>query len=121
MASSDKSPEPTVPYNRRQPPGDPMTMKQHILDKGAAMMQSLKPIKKMNQHVCTFALYNHDMSRQIETHHYVVRLNQDFLQCAVYDTDDSNGRLIGVEYIVSDKIFEALPPDEQKLWHSHAL
>ncbi|KAI6703546.1 hypothetical protein NL676_012682 [Syzygium grande] len=26
----------------------------------------------------------------------------------------------GVEYIVSDKIFEALPPDEQKLWHSHA-
>lgn len=26
----------------------------------------------------------------------------------------------GVEYIVSDKIFETLPPDEQKLWHSHA-
>ncbi|KAK3206690.1 hypothetical protein Dsin_020736 [Dipteronia sinensis] len=53
-------------------------------------MQSLKPIKKMNQHVCTFALYSHDMSRQIETHHYVTRLNQDFHQCAVYDTDDSN-------------------------------
>ncbi|KAK3206701.1 hypothetical protein Dsin_020747 [Dipteronia sinensis] len=120
MASSDKSPEPTVPYNGRQPPGDPMTMQQHILDKGASMMQSLKPIKKMNQHVCTFALYSHDMSRQIETHHYVTRLNQDFLQCAVYDTDDSNGCLIGVEYIVSDKIFEALPQDEQKLWHSHA-
>lgn len=27
---------------------------------------------------------------------------------------------VGVEYIVSDKIFESLPPDEQKLWHSHA-
>lgn len=26
----------------------------------------------------------------------------------------------GVEYIVSDRIFEALPPEEQKLWHSHA-
>lgn len=29
-------------------------------------------------------------------------------------------RCAGVEYIVSDKIFEDLPPDEQKLWHSHA-
>ncbi|KOM53626.1 hypothetical protein LR48_Vigan09g228500 [Vigna angularis] len=28
--------------------------------------------------------------------------------------------LIGVEYIVSDDIFETMPPEEQKLWHSHA-
>lgn len=27
---------------------------------------------------------------------------------------------VGVEYIVSDAIFESLPPEEQKLWHSHA-
>lgn len=77
------------------PPGMAMSMEQHMLDKGAQMMQSLKPIKEMNQHVCTFALYSDDMSRQIETHHYVTRLNQDFLQCAVYDSDDSRGRLIG--------------------------
>ena len=25
-----------------------------------------------------------------------------------------------MEYIVSDTIFEGLPPDEQRLWHSHA-
>lgn len=25
----------------------------------------------------------------------------------------------GVEYIISDTIFEKLPPEEQKLWHSH--
>ncbi|WCJ27280.1 hypothetical protein M5689_009039 [Euphorbia peplus] len=102
------------------PPGEPMSMGQHMLDKGAQMLQNLKPIKQISQHVCTFAIYSHDMSRQIETHHFITRLNQDFLQCAVYDSDDSTGRLIGVEYIVSDKIFETLPPDEQKLWHSHA-
>lgn len=77
------------------PPGQPMSMEQQMLDKGAQMMQFLKPIKQMNQHVCTFALYSDDMTRQIETHHYLTRLNQDFLQCAVYDTDDSYGRLIG--------------------------
>ncbi|OUZ99448.1 Protein of unknown function DUF1264 [Macleaya cordata] len=101
-------------------PGKPLTVGQHMLDKGAAMLQSLKPVKQMQQHVCTFALYSHDMSRQIETHHYITRLNQEFLQCAVYDSDAPTARLIGVEYIVSDRIFEELPPDEQKLWHSHA-
>ncbi|OIS98289.1 PREDICTED: oil body-associated protein 2A-like [Nicotiana attenuata] len=102
------------------PPGKPMSMEQHMLDKGAQMLQSLTPIKQMNQHVCTFAMYSHDMHRQIETHHYVTRLNQDFLQCAVYDSDEPTGRLIGVEYIISDRIFETLPQEEQKLWHSHA-
>ncbi|KAL7590844.1 oil body-associated protein 2A [Lactuca sativa] len=102
------------------PPGKPMSIGTHMLDKGAKMLQSLKPIKQMSQHACTFALYSQDMSRQIETHHYITRINQDFLQCAVYDSDDSSGRLIGVEYIVSDRIFDTLSPDEQKLWHSHA-
>ncbi|KAL3820211.1 hypothetical protein ACJIZ3_006116 [Penstemon smallii] len=102
------------------PPGKPTSMESTMIDKGAKILQSLKPIKQMNQHICTFALYNNDMSRQIETQHYVSRVNQDFLQCAVYDSDDSTGRLIGVEYIVSDRIFENLSPDEQKLWHSHA-
>ncbi|XP_055805288.1 oil body-associated protein 2C-like [Solanum dulcamara] len=107
-------------HGEQIPPGKAMTTEQHILDKGAQMLQSLKPIKQMNQHVCTFALYNHDMNRQIETHHYVTRVNQDFLQSAVYDSDHSTARLIGVEYIVSDRIFETLPKEEQKLWHSHA-
>ncbi|KDP21160.1 hypothetical protein JCGZ_21631 [Jatropha curcas] len=122
MASSDQSPAPTPVKGGDQPnpPGQPMSAEQHMLDKGAQMLQSLKPIKQMSQHVCTFASYSHDMTRQIEIHHYVTRLNQDFLQCAVYDSDDKNGRLIGVEYIVSDRIFESLPPEEQKLWHSHA-
>ncbi|KAJ0581561.1 putative Oil body-associated protein [Helianthus annuus] len=102
------------------PPGKPVSLGSQMLDKGAQMLQSLTPIKQMSQHACTFALYSQDMSRQIETHHFVTRINQDFLQCAVYDSDDSSGRLIGVEYIVSDRIFDTLPPDEQKLWHSHA-
>lgn len=96
MASSDKCPAPTPAKGAEAaPPGQPMTMGQHVVDKGASMLQALTPVKQISQHVCTFALYSHDMHRQIETHHYVSRLNQDFLQCPVYDSDDSNARLIG--------------------------
>lgn len=96
MAAGDETPMGVKASNDQQiPPGKPMSTEQHMLDKGAQMLQSLKPIKQMSQHVCTFALYSHDMNRQIETHHYVTRVNQDFLQCAVYDSDDSKGHLIG--------------------------
>ncbi|GAB2299014.1 Oil body-associated protein 2A [Dionaea muscipula] len=111
---------PATDGTENKPPGKPMSMGQTLLEKGTAMMQSLKPIKQFSQHACTFALYSHDLSRQIETHHYVSRLNEDFLQCAVYDSDDRSARLIGVEYIISDRMLEALPAEEQKLWHSHA-
>ncbi|KAL4627341.1 hypothetical protein ACB092_05G159000 [Castanea dentata] len=102
MASSDKSPNPMPSFGDHRPPGEPMTMGQHMIDKGAQILQSLKPVKQMSKHACTFALYSHDMTHQMETHHFITRVNQ------------------GVEYIVSDLIFEALPPEEQKLWHSHA-
>ncbi|KAH9618209.1 hypothetical protein KSS87_010875 [Heliosperma pusillum] len=120
MTSSDQTPGPMPGREDGTVPGKEMTVGQQMLDKGAQIMQSLKPIGKISQHVCTFALYSHDMTRQIETHHYLSRVNQDFWQCAVFDSDDpTTSRLIGVEYIVSDATFESLPPEEQKLWHSH--
>ncbi|KAK1275389.1 hypothetical protein QJS04_geneDACA012893 [Acorus gramineus] len=124
MASSDQCPGATPCYGGGGPAeplqGKVTTVGSHVLDMGAQMIQSMKPVKQLQQHVCTFALYAHDLSRQIETHHYLSRLSQDFLQCPVYDSDSPTARLIGVEYIISDRLFEGLPAEEQKLWHSHA-
>jgi len=121
MASSDKLPGayPSRDEGENLPPGDPTTMKTMMIDKGAAMIQSMKPIKQMSLHLCSFACYGHDPSRQIEVHFYVQRVNEDFLQCAVYDCDTSKPHLIGIEYIVSERLFNHLSSEEQKLWHSH--
>lgn len=123
MASSDRNPTPTTVAGGAPgptPPGKETTVKSAIVDKGAKLLQSMHPINNMKQHLCTFALYGHDLTKQIETHHFASRVNQDFLQCAVYDSDDSKAHLIGVEYVISDRLFEDLPEEEQKLWHSHA-
>jgi Protein of unknown function (DUF1264) len=42
----------------------------------------------------------------------------DVRHCA--DSDKSNARLIGIEYIISRRLFEGLPADEKKYWHSHS-
>ncbi|KAI0721024.1 hypothetical protein C8T65DRAFT_631967 [Cerioporus squamosus] len=85
---------------------------------GEAIM-SFKPINQIHQHLCAFHVYSSDHSRHVEAHHFCKHLSKDFHQCVIYDSDDPNAKLIGIEYIVSEKIFKSLPPEEKKFWHSH--
>jgi len=59
------------------------------------------------------------MKRQVIAQHYCSHLSDEVLQCVLYESEKKDARLIGVEYIVSARIFESLPADEKKLWHSH--
>jgi hypothetical protein len=79
----------------------------------------LAPIGAIQAHVCGIHFYSGDMKRQIIAQHYCAHRSDDFLQCVLYDSEKKDARLIGVEYIVSAEIFESLPADEKKFWHSH--
>jgi len=35
----------------------------------------------------------------------------------IYDSDEPGARLIGIEYVVSEGVFVALPEEEKKYWH----
>lgn len=59
------------------------------------------------------------MTRQVEAHHFCSHQNEEMRQCLIYDSPESDGRLIGVEYLVSEKLFMTLPDDEKAMWHSH--
>ena len=43
----------------------------------------------------------------------------DFRQCLLYDGSGPDARLIGIEYMVTPSVYETLPAEERKLWHSH--
>lgn len=36
------------------------------------------------------------------------------------DSEKANARLIGIEYIISRRLFEGLPEEEKRFWHSHS-
>lgn len=44
---------------------------------------------------------------------------QDVRQCLLYDSPEPNARLLGVEYMITPKLYETLDQDERRLWHSH--
>lgn len=100
-------------------PGAEKDAKDHALDTGAALMQNKAPLEKIHAYVCGFHFYNGDMQRQVEAHHYCIQVNKEFHQCIIFDRNDENAKLIGIEYIISENLFTTLPEDEKKLWHSH--
>jgi hypothetical protein len=100
-------------------PGNAKSSKSKMLAMGADVLQSHAPINAINMYLNGFHFYADDMGRQIEAHHYCHHVNEDFFQCVIYDGNQSDSRLIGIEYIVSEKIFKMLPDDEKPLWHSH--
>ena len=100
-------------------PGAPISGKSRMLGMGADLLQNRAPIDDINMYLNGFHFYADDMGRQIEAHHYCTHVNEEFFQCVIYDGNTSGSRLIGIEYIVSERLFEALPDEEKPLWHSH--
>ena len=49
----------------------------------------------------------------------VRRCADGVFQCVLYDSDRGNAKLIGVEYVVSEDIYQTLPAEEKKYWHPH--
>ncbi|XP_008775836.1 oil body-associated protein 1A-like [Phoenix dactylifera] len=100
-------------------PGEPTKTVTSLVETAAATIQGFPPISKIHQHLCAFHFYADDMTRQVEAHHFCSHQTEEMQQCLIYDGPSAEARLIGVEYIVEEGQFLALPDEEKPLWHSH--
>ncbi|QCR38482.1 OBAP family protein [Nissabacter sp. SGAir0207] len=102
-----------------QAPGAEKTTKDKVLETGANVLQDRAPIDAISAYLDGFHFYNGDKNGQMEAHHYVTILNDDVMQAVIYDGNGKDAKLMGVEYIISARLYEKLPPEEKVLWHSH--
>jgi hypothetical protein len=100
-------------------PGTETSTRTKVLETGAAALQSQPPIRAINAYLDGFHFYNGHMSGQMESHHYCSIVNEDVTQCVIYDGNVKDAKIMGVEYIISEKLFAGLPAAEKPLWHSH--
>lgn len=100
-------------------PGTEESAKTRLLEGGADLMQDKTPLAALNAYLDGFHFYNGRMQGQMEAHHYCGHLNEDVIQCVIFDGNDEDAKLMGVEYIVTAALFAGLPPEEKHLWHSH--
>lgn len=100
-------------------PGEPKTPKTIGLEAGAKALQASTPLKPFDIHLVGFHPMKENPEKQMEAHHYCHQMNEDFAQCTLFDSSGVNARLNGIEYIISEKLFDLLPAEERSSWHPH--
>ncbi|KAJ4393829.1 hypothetical protein N0V93_003044 [Gnomoniopsis smithogilvyi] len=101
--------------------GDERTTKSKVLETGAGLTQDFAPVKSICAHLNAFHVYADDPKRIVEANHYCSHLTEDVRQCILYDSPNPGARLIGIEYMITPKLYETLDSNERKLWHSHVF
>ena len=102
-----------------RPPGADKSATTRTLEAGAKLLQRTSPLGPMDIHLVGFHPMKEDPQRQVLAHHYCAQVNEDFAQCVLFDGDGRGANLNGIEYIVSERLFETLPAAERAFWHPH--
>jgi hypothetical protein len=105
------------PANR--PAGNAADTMTETLKAGAKVIQGNAPPAQMDVHLIGFHPMKQHPEHQMEAHHYCRQVNEDFAQCALFDGSTKDANLNGIEYIISEKLFETLPAGERQFWHPH--
>lgn len=109
----------TGPQGGATAPGADRTAKTAALETSANLLQAKAPIEKIGLYLNGFHVSKDDPAMQMEAHHYCNQVNEDFAQCVLFDGNTADGRLTGIEYIVSEKLYGTLPAEEKACWHPH--
>jgi hypothetical protein len=86
--------------------------------------KSQGPLHAGHLHFCGIHIAKKDPNIQIATQHYCAAHSIDehgdaLFQCVLFDSTARNAKLLGVEYVISDKRYRQLPDGEKKYWHPH--
>jgi hypothetical protein len=101
------------------PKGKPKEEDTRLLEKGSGTLQSFDPVAQIDTYLDGFHPMKDNPSHAMEAHHFCHARNEEFTQCVLFDANTANANLVGIEYIISERLFESLSADEQKLWHPH--
>lgn len=89
------------------------------LEQGANLLQTTAPLKNFDVYVVGFHCAKGEPDFQMEAHHFCKVVNDDLLQCVLFDGNTKDANLIGIEYIVSGRLLDQMPQEEKSYWHPH--
>jgi len=101
------------------PQGKPKNEDTRLLETGAQAMQSFEPVGAIDTYLDGFHPMKDDPSHTMEAHHFCRARNEEFTQCVIFDANTANANMVGIEYIISERLFDTLSAEEQALWHPH--
>ncbi|MFP4561465.1 MAG: OBAP family protein [Thiohalorhabdus sp.] len=106
-------------HNPTRPRGNSKTPLTRLLETGATAMQPRPPLRGFHTYLVGFHPMKEDPERQWIAHHWCRLANDEFAECVMFDGNTADANLVGIEYIISERLFNQLPPEEQAFWHPH--
>lgn len=85
----------------------------------AEAMQHREPVDRIAMYFIGFHPMKEHPHHAMEAHHYCSKLSDDFTQCVLFDGSGTDAKMNGIEYVISEKVFDALPEKEKPYWHPH--
>lgn len=84
------------------------------------MVNRFAPVDKIHQALHAYHVVADSRGEIVSSVHYCsCSSSGDHFQCLIYESDQADAKLIGVEYMISEEKFQELPDDEKQYWHSH--
>jgi hypothetical protein len=90
--------------------------------RGTTSDNQMAPVGNHHLFFCGFHIAKKNPHFQVTTMHYCGFRGEgdsEMHQCLLYSSVGRDAKLLGVEYIISDKFFLGLPEEEKKYWHPH--
>jgi hypothetical protein len=102
-----------------EPQGGEKSGRLQLLESGARLLQGNRPLHGFDVYLVGFHPMKANPELQMEAHHLCKQVNEDFAQCVLFDGNGDDANLNGIEYIISERLFESLPAEERQYWHPH--
>jgi hypothetical protein len=102
-----------------RPAGSPERARTAALATAASAIQRDAPTANLDVYLVGFHPMRDDPSHQVEAHHFCRVVNEELMQCVLFDGNTRTANLTGIEYIISERLHRGLPPQERRYWHPH--
>jgi hypothetical protein len=102
-----------------KPAGTGKGTKTAALEAAAGVVQRNTPPGELKIYLSGLHVMKNNPHHQMDAHHFCRQVNEDLAQCTIFDGNGRDANLVGIEYIISGKLFESLPPQEKRYWHPH--
>jgi hypothetical protein len=90
-----------------------------VLESSAQALQDLSAVRAIDHYLDGFHVMKDDTRLHMEAHHFCKGMNEEFTQCVIFDGNTKDANIIGLEYIISERLFETLGATEKQSWHPH--
>lgn len=94
-----------------------LTLKNFEPDKKSGA-ESTSPHKGFDLHVDA---KHYVKDTRVAVHHWCKTIHEKLIECTLFDSDDKNAHLIGIETIVTNDIWNTFTEQQKKEWHDHAV